>query len=124
MTHSLKPFMAYLDYPAYAELKKFSQKHQISMSQLIREGITSRMSGGVDGYRAGFNDGVNSSINVVNENKAAKMRFPSGKSFAELVVDDLKKLYQKDGNEKSTNVTGADEGSSNAEGQGDQGLGV
>jgi len=122
MTHSLKPFMAYLDYPAYADLKKFSHKHKISMSQIIREGITSRMSGG-DRYCAGFNDGVNSSINVVNASKAAKMRFPSGKSFAELVVEDLNKLYQKDGHEK-TNVTGADEGSSGAEGQGDSGLGI
>jgi len=122
MTHSLKPFMAYLDYPVYADLKKFSHKHKISMSQLIREGITSRMSGG-DRYLSGFNDGVNSSINVVNANKAAKMRFPSGKSFAELVIEDLQKLSQKDGNEK-TNVTGADEGSSDAEGQGDQSMGL
>ena len=122
MTHSLKPFMAYLDYPVYADLKKFSHKHKISMSQIIREGITSRMSGG-DRYCAGFNDGVNSSIEVVNASKAAKMRFPSGKSFAELVIDDLNKLYQRDGNEK-TNVAGADEGSSGAEGQGDSGLGL
>jgi hypothetical protein len=114
--------MAYLDYPVYADLKKFSHKHKISMSQLIREGITSRMSGG-DRYLSGFNDGVNSSINVVNANKAAKMRFPSGKSFAELVIEDLQKLSQKDGNEK-TNVTGADEGSSDAEGQGDQSMGL
>ena len=123
MTHSLKPFMAYLDYPAYADLKRFSQKNNISMSQLIREGITSRMSGG-DRYCAGFNDGVNSSINVVNESKAAKMRFPSGKSFAELVIEDLQKLYQKDGHEKSTNVTSTDEGSSDAEGHSDQSMGL
>lgn len=122
MTHSLKPFMAYLYYPAYADLKRFSQKHNISMSQIIREGITSRMSGG-DRYCAGFNDGVNSSIGVVNGSKVAKMRFPSGKSFAELVCDDLKKLYQKDGNGKATD-TGSTEGTSDDEGQSDQSLGL
>jgi hypothetical protein len=31
-------------------------------------------------------------MRVVEENKAAKMRFPSGKSFADLVNEDLKKL--------------------------------
>ena len=58
------------------------------MAQMIREAIDSRLSVG-DQYTSGFNAGLDRAISVVNQNNAAKMRFPSGKSFAELIVDEL-----------------------------------
>jgi len=65
------------------------------MSQLVREGIDSRLSIG-DKYLAGHNDGITNAIGAVNANDACKMQFPSGKTFAELLTDDLQKLIRKD----------------------------
>jgi hypothetical protein len=42
-----------------------------------------------DPYTTGFNDGLNKAITIVSDNKAAQMRFPSGRSFAELVNEDI-----------------------------------
>ena len=58
------------------------------MTQIIREAVTARISGG-NAYVSGFNDGLQEAINAVNAMKHAQMRFPSGKSFAELVSDEL-----------------------------------
>jgi hypothetical protein len=89
MTHSkFIPFMAYLDASTYASLKKFSKREKIPMSQLVREAINARVAGG-DRYTAGFNDGIDKSAFVINANRAAQMRFPSGQSFGELFTTEL-----------------------------------
>lgn len=84
----LKPFMAYIEEGQHAALTKYSRKAQIPMSQLVREAIALRIAPS-NPYRAGFNDGLNKAMEVVAANKASQMRFPSGKSFAELINDDL-----------------------------------
>lgn len=123
MTLSLKPFMAYLEYPIYADLKKFSHKNDISMSRLVREAIVARISSG-DRYVSGFNAGLEAAILAVNGNRAAKMRFPSGKSFADLVVSDIQSLKQKENpNEKTANPGAATSGARDEECS-DQGLGL
>lgn len=83
-----KPFLTYLEPQDYVKLKKFAVKHKMPMTQIIRQAISARI---VDGnaYINGFNDGLDEAINAVNAMKHAQMRFPSGKSFAELVTDDL-----------------------------------
>lgn len=90
MTRSkpLKPFMAYIDEKQHQRMKKFSVKTRIPMSQLIREAIELRMAEG-NQYIKGFNDGLDKAQAVVKANKASDMRFPSGKSFAELINADL-----------------------------------
>lgn len=94
---NLKQFMAYLPYAQYAKLKKYSLKHGINMSQVIRESLDARIDGG-DQYLIGFNAGLAEAVAAVEGNKAAKMRFPSGASFAELVTADINKLKRKDVN--------------------------
>lgn len=84
----LKPFMAYLEESQHASLMKFSKKTQIPMSRLVREAITMRIAEDSP-YMTGFNDGLNKAIEVVYANKASQMRFPSGRSFAELVGEEL-----------------------------------
>jgi len=84
----LKPFMAYLEESQHALLMKFSKKTQIPMSRLVREAITMRIAEN-NPYMSGFNDGLNKAIEVVHANKASQMRFPSGRSFAELVGEEL-----------------------------------
>jgi len=90
MTHfkKFKPFMTYVSEDEHLRMKKFAKLKKITMAQMIREAIDSRLSVG-DPYTSGFNAGIDKAIAVVNHNNAAKMRFPSGKSFAELIVDEL-----------------------------------
>jgi Ribbon-helix-helix domain len=86
--NTFKPFMAYLDRTQYALLKRFSDRSRIPMSKLIREAIDMRIAKD-NQYVSGFNAGIDAAIKMVSENKAATMRFPSGKSFAELINEDL-----------------------------------
>jgi len=90
MTHfkKFKPFMTYVSQDEHARMKKFAKLKKITMAQMIREAIDSRLSVG-DPYTSGFNAGIEKAIAVVNQNNAAKMRFPSGASFAELIIDEL-----------------------------------
>lgn len=87
-TGPLKPFMAYLEPAQYGRMNKFSVKHRLPMSKLIREAIDMRIATDAP-YIAGFNAGIEKAMSVVSANKAAEMRFPSGKSFAELINADL-----------------------------------
>jgi hypothetical protein len=86
----VKPFMTYLEEKDIDRLKKFAKKKKITMSQVIREGLSARMAEG-DPYNSGFNAGIEESIRLIKDNKASQMRFPSGSSFAELMEVDLMK---------------------------------
>ncbi len=99
-SRNLKPFLAYLAPQEYAKLKKFAAKHKMPMTQVIREAITARVAEG-NAYVTGFNDGLQDAITAVNEMKHAQMRFPSGKSFAELVTDDLAVRRMKETKDES-----------------------
>jgi hypothetical protein len=83
----LKPFMTYMTEADHTSLRKFAKAKKITMAQLIREGVSMRMSDGT--YSSGFNDGVKACINKIGDLPAAQMRFPSGQSFAELIADEL-----------------------------------
>jgi len=84
----LKPFMAYIEDKQYARMRKFSLFTRIPMSQLIRESIEMRIASG-DPYTSGFNAGLDKAVSVVTANKASQMRFPSGRSFAEIINEEL-----------------------------------
>jgi hypothetical protein len=99
-SNNYKPFLTYLDPREYVKLKKFAAKNKIPMTQLVREAVTARISGG-NVYVSGFNDGLQVAIDAVNAMKHAQMRFPSGKSFAELVTDDLIVRRMKEANNES-----------------------
>lgn len=94
----LKPFMAYIEEKQHAALTRFSKKAQIPMSHLVREAITMRIAKDAP-YRAGFNDGLNKAIELVAANKASQMRFPSGKSFAELINEELEAAKMENNDE-------------------------
>ena len=87
-SNNYKPFLAYLSPPEYNRLKKFAAKHKTTMAQIVREAVSARISGG-NSYVKGFNDGMNKAIQIIADTQYSQMRFPSGKSFAELVADDL-----------------------------------
>jgi hypothetical protein len=120
--------MAYLTYDQYARLKRFASKNDVAMAQIIRESIDARIADG-DRYSHGYNSALREAMRVVEDNKAARMRFPSGKSFADLVNDDIKKLlmestYEKREDDAKVNAARGATGSAGGEGQGDPDLGV
>jgi hypothetical protein len=123
MASTQKQFMAYLPYAQYALLKKYSLKSGANMSQVIREALETKLGGG-DQYVVGFNAGLTEAIKAVRENKAAKMRFPSGASFADLVVSDLNKLWRTLNEDGKTSNGGAAKSNAGGEGQTDPDLGI
>jgi hypothetical protein len=58
------------------------------MTQLMREAVTMRVSSG-EQYLNGYNNGITKAIVVLKANQASNMRFPSGRSFGEIIEDDL-----------------------------------
>lgn len=94
-SNNFKPFLAYLTPADYARLKKFAVKHKTTMAQVVREAVSARISGG-NTYVKGFNDGLDEAIKTIGGMNYSRMRFPSGKSFAELVADDLMTRIMKE----------------------------
>ena len=88
MTGNYKQFMTYLSTGDIMRLKKAAKRLKTPMAQIIREAVAARMASG-DPFTAGFNSGVAKCIETVQNMSVAQMRFPSGKSFAEVVKDEL-----------------------------------
>jgi len=89
MTPSKKiPFLSYLEPSEYTMLKKYSVQTKTPMAQLMREAVTMRVSSG-EQYLNGYNNGITKAIDVLKANQASNMRFPSGRSFGEIIEDDL-----------------------------------
>ena len=96
-----KPFMAYLDEGDLKRMRAFAKKTKMSMSQIIREGSAMRIAG-ENAFAEGYNQGMNKAIAVVHDMEFAKMRFPSGSSFAEAVENELiQHMWREPAKEKS-----------------------
>lgn len=94
----LKPFMAYIDESQHTAMMRMSKKQNIPMSQLVREAINMRVAKGTP-YISGFNDGLAKAMSIVEENKASQMRFPSGRSFAELINEEINQARMEEQSE-------------------------
>lgn len=128
ISSKLKPFMAYLEVAQHQDLKRFSQRSKIPMSQLIREAVDARITQG-DRYVAGYNKALHDAIEAIYNNRASKMKFPSGKSFADVFTEELEKLIIKESHVQTQRTApaseaGRDAGGTGTEDEGDQGLGV
>ena len=87
--------MAYLEPEVILKLKKFSKKSRTTMTEIVRQALNAKMAEG-DPYIAGFNDGIRKAALVVSHTEGAQMMFPSGKSFATLVTDEIEKHLIKE----------------------------
>ena len=87
-----KPFMAYIEPAMQTALRKFAKKKRTTMTEVIREALNARLTPG-DPYVAGFNNGIDAAVAAVKNTKAAQMRFPSGKTFAEIISDEVERHY-------------------------------
>jgi hypothetical protein len=83
--------MVYLEPKEIKRLKKFSADHKIAMTQVVREAVNARLTAG-DPFTNGFNTGIDKAVTAVKATQWAQMRFPSGRSIAELIDDDLSSL--------------------------------
>lgn len=92
------PVMIYIDHGLNAKWEEAARTKRVSKSQLAREGIEIRLNGG-DPFTDGFNHGLASAVEAAHKTDAFKMKFPSGKSFAELLEETVADLYreQEDG---------------------------
>ena len=87
--------MVYVEDAEKKRITKFAEKCNISVGQLAREGFKMRMAGGDDPFNKGFNQGLNEAMKIVSNTEGAKMMFPSGKSFAHLVCENIE-AYMRD----------------------------
>jgi predicted transcriptional regulator len=95
---NVHPLMIYLPLKDRAAVKIYARKERIPVSQLVREGLAMRMTTG-DRYTAGFNEAIKAAKEVTQNSKGGQMKFPSGKSFADIVCDDLDNLIRKEEDE-------------------------
>ena len=101
------PLMVYMSIKQRALVKLFSQKQRLPVSQLVREGLLMRMAVD-DRYNSGWNDALDEAMRIANDSNAGKMMFPSGRSFSQMICDDIVEMKRdlKDLNEfKEVNET-------------------
>ena len=103
MISRLKPFMAYLEHTQHERLKRYSEASAIAMSQLVREGVESRISTG-DRYVAGYNKAIEDCIRAIKNNRVSQMSFPSGKTFGDVFTEDINQLVIKNGEQRGVSA--------------------
>jgi hypothetical protein len=92
---SVVPLMVYIDPVDRNKIQTYSKKEGINVSQLAREAFKMRMAGTEDPFNGGFNQGLNEAMRIARNTTGAKMMFPSGKSFADLVCDEIGKYLRE-----------------------------
>lgn len=85
--------MAYIDADQHEQLKKYCEDRGLVMSQMVREGVEMRLNA-ADQYIAGYNKAIQESQKKVLDNRFAQMRFPDGRSFADIIINELETLRQ------------------------------
>lgn len=92
---TVTPKMVYIPHDLANQFEKYANKNNISQSKIACEGIAMRMAGEDDLFNQGFNAGLNEAMKIVRQTDGAKMMFPSGKSFAQLVCDEIEKFLRE-----------------------------
>jgi len=87
---SVFPVMFYLTKEDKKLLSDYAKKNKMNASQIAREGIRMRVDG--NEYNAGFNAGLAEAMKITQLVEGAKMMFPSGKSFGDLVCEHIKQF--------------------------------
>lgn len=95
---NVHPLMIYMPIKQRANLKVFARKNRMPVSQAVREGILMRMAGGND-YTSGWNDALEAAMEITKNSTAGKMMFPSGRSFSQMLCEEISGLTRE--NQKS-----------------------
>jgi hypothetical protein len=99
----IHPVMIYVFQKDLAEIKSYAKSHKISLSQLAREALRMRMSQESEQYITGLNDGLEIGMEEIRKSNWAQMTFPSGKTFADLICEELER--KKHGSGKGKRAT-------------------
>ena len=95
--------MIYVFQKDLAEIKSYAKTNKMSLSQLAREALRMRMSQESDQYITGLNDGLEIGMEEIRKSNWAQMTFPSGKTFADLICEELER--KKHGSAKGKRAT-------------------
>jgi hypothetical protein len=87
--------MAYVDLNQHTRLKAYCEKHNIGMSQIVREGVEIRLSSS-KAYDTGWNEAITRAQRMIMGHSATQMRYPNNRSIADLLFDELECLKQGD----------------------------
>jgi hypothetical protein len=87
--------MIYMSPEEDEKFTKYARSTQTPKTVIAREGIRMRMSGDKDPYNRGFNDGLNKAMEVALVAEGAQMAFPSGRTFGQVVCDDILKFMRE-----------------------------
>ena len=92
---TVTPVMIYLPTKLKIAFQAYAEKNKISGSKVAAEGIVMRISGEDDPFNKGFNEGLREAMKIVQGVEGAKMMFPSGKSFGNLVCEAIDKYIRE-----------------------------
>jgi hypothetical protein len=84
---TVTPVMIYITPEDKEALTKYAETNKMTASQIVREGVRMRLQG--NDFNTGFNAGLQEAIKIAHATEGAKMMFPSGKSFAALVSENI-----------------------------------
>jgi hypothetical protein len=86
---TVKPLMVYLPPGDLNTLKRYAKNMGKPVSQVVREGVSMRLADSENPYNEGMKAGLIKAVEIMLESPGSKMRFPSGKSFGEMVRDEI-----------------------------------
>jgi hypothetical protein len=86
---TVAPVMVYIEPKELSELKKYAKSTKKTVSQIVREGVSMRLAEADDPYSKGLREGLNKAMELAKNASGAQMKFPSGKTFGELVCDEI-----------------------------------
>jgi len=89
---TVAPVMIYVEPTELAELKSFAKQKNLTVSSLAREGLRMRMAGNDNLYNRGFNEALDVAIKIAHKTEGAKITFPSGKTFSDLICEEIEKF--------------------------------
>lgn len=94
---TVRPMVNYF-YPYQIEnLKKFARVNGRSVTQVVREAVDVRLAGSGERsqYEEGLKEGLEKARSIALNSEGADMRFPNGRSFGEIVYDNVTKFIDE-----------------------------
>ena len=88
------PLMVYLTKRQRAYVKVFAVKNRVPVSEIAREAFNMRMAKGNE-YNSGWNDALEAAMEITKNSNAGKMMFPSGRSFSQMINEEISAIVRE-----------------------------
>ena len=88
------PLMVYLTKRQRAYVKVFAVKNRVPVSEIAREAFNMRMAKGNE-YNSGWNDALEAAMEITKNSNAGKMMFPSGRSFSQMINEEISAIARE-----------------------------